>query len=188
LIEAGVPASHWNQADLPAMKDLSRDEICKLVRERSERLHKMSKGEDGAAEDLLTPAGQHTNIENLPCFIPYNLITQHSIPDKSVADCVEALIGAYLIACGPRGALLFMAWLGICVLPKEEAVLTVSSPDDIKDSRPVGSLMPEVVDGDENSAALENEDRICAPLVKWRQVQSLLKQDICSSTTSSNFA
>lgn len=44
-------------------------------------------------------------------------MTQHSIPDKSIADCVEALIGAYLIECGTRGALLFMAWLGIRVLP-----------------------------------------------------------------------
>jgi endoribonuclease Dicer len=44
-------------------------------------------------------------------------VTQHSIPDKSIADCVEALIGAYLIECGPRGALLFMAWLGIRVIP-----------------------------------------------------------------------
>ncbi|CAH1401946.1 unnamed protein product [Nezara viridula] len=52
--------------------------------------------------------------------LPYNLVTQHSIPDKSIADCVEALIGAYLIECGPRGALLFMSWLGIKVLPKEE--------------------------------------------------------------------
>lgn len=55
--------------------------------------------------------------EAYPCFIPYNLVTQHSIPDKSIADCVEALIGAYLIDCGARGALLFMAWLGIRVLP-----------------------------------------------------------------------
>lgn len=44
-------------------------------------------------------------------------MTQHSIPDKSIADCVESLIGSYLIECGPRGALLFMAWLGIRVLP-----------------------------------------------------------------------
>lgn len=56
------------------------------------------------------------------CFIPYNLVTQHSIPDKSIADCVEALIGAYLIDCGPRGALLFMAWLGIRVLPSKEVL------------------------------------------------------------------
>ncbi|KAM3955211.1 LOW QUALITY PROTEIN: endoribonuclease Dcr-1 [Aphomia sociella] len=57
------------------------------------------------------------------CFIPYNLITQHSIPDKSIADCVEALIGAYLLECGPRGALLFMSWLGIKVLPRHELPL-----------------------------------------------------------------
>ncbi|CAG4974461.1 unnamed protein product [Colias eurytheme] len=56
-------------------------------------------------------------VDNTGCFIPYNLITQHSIPDKSIADCVEALIGAYLLECGPRGALLFMSWLGIRVLP-----------------------------------------------------------------------
>jgi hypothetical protein len=40
--------------------------------------------------------------------------------DKSIADCVEALIGAYLIACGPQGALLFMTWLGLTVLPQGE--------------------------------------------------------------------
>jgi endoribonuclease Dicer len=153
LIEAGIPASHWNQADLPALRDLSRDEICKLVRERSEKLHKMCTVEDGVAEEMAAISGPYTNIENLPCFIPYNLITQHSIPDKSVADCVEALIGAYLIACGPRGALLFMAWLGICVLPKEEITFTVLCSD-IKDSRPVGSLMPEIVEGDESSATV----------------------------------
>lgn len=174
LIKAGVPASHWNQADLPALRDLSRDEICKLVHERSEKLRKMSTGEDGNTEDLLTTAGPSTSLENLPCFIPYNLITQHSIPDKSVADCVEALIGAYLIACGPRGALLFMAWLGICVLPKEEVMFTVSSSDDMKGSRAVGSLMPELVDGNGNPAALAPGDGTCVPLVKWRQVQSLL--------------
>lgn len=59
-----------------------------------------------------------TCLPTTGCFIPYNLITQHSIPDKSIADCVEALIGAYLIECGPRGALLFMSWLGIQVLPR----------------------------------------------------------------------
>lgn len=45
------------------------------------------------------------------------MVTQQSIPDKSIADCVEALIGAYLTSMGPLGALLFMSWLGIRVLP-----------------------------------------------------------------------
>ncbi|XP_069696429.1 endoribonuclease Dcr-1 [Periplaneta americana] len=160
LIEAGVPASHWNQADLPALRDLSRDEICELVRERSEKLRKTSTGEDGITEEVLITSGSYSNIENLPCFIPYNLITQHSIPDKSVADCVEALIGAYLIACGPRGALLFMAWLGICVLPKEEVSFSVSYPD-IDHSRPVGSLLPLKSNSEENSVTT----------VKWKQVR-----------------
>jgi hypothetical protein len=32
-------------------------------------------------------------LENLPSFVPYNLLTQHSIPDKSIADCVEGMCG-----------------------------------------------------------------------------------------------
>ncbi|CAH0731194.1 unnamed protein product, partial [Brenthis ino] len=69
-----------------------------------------------------------TPIDNSGCFIPYNLITQHSIPDKSIADCVEALIGAYLLACGPRGALLFMSWLGLRVLPRHALPLPAAHP------------------------------------------------------------
>lgn len=53
--------------------------------------------------------------------IPYNIITQHSAPDKSIADCVEALIGAYLIELGQDGALIFMSWLGLPVLPLTES-------------------------------------------------------------------
>ena len=49
--------------------------------------------------------------------VPYDLLMQHSIPDKSIADCVEALIGAYLTASGSRAALLFMRWLGLRVMP-----------------------------------------------------------------------
>lgn len=48
----------------------------------------------------------------------YDRRTQHLISDKSIADAVEALIGAYLIASGPKAALRFMAWLGIKIFPK----------------------------------------------------------------------
>jgi len=51
---------------------------------------------------------------------PYNLQTQHSLPDKSIADCVEALIGCYLASCGSRAALQFMDWLGLHVLPERQ--------------------------------------------------------------------
>lgn len=37
------------------------------------------------------------------------------IKGKTVADVVEALIGAYLIAGGEKAAVSFMAWLGITV-------------------------------------------------------------------------
>ncbi|XP_050699667.1 endoribonuclease Dicer-like isoform X6 [Eriocheir sinensis] len=111
LIDSGVPAGHWNMADLPGLHDLASDEIRRLVQERSEQI-KRSKSEQ-VTNDLVTTQNPH----DLPIFIPYNLLTQHSIPDKSIADCVEALIGAYLTTCGPRGALLFMSWLGIKVLP-----------------------------------------------------------------------
>lgn len=81
------------------------------------------------------------NSDYFACFIPYNLVTQHSIPDKSVADCVEALIGAYLIECGPRGALLLMAWLGIRVLPVCEQPFDPTAP------RIPGSSAPYEVNG-----------------------------------------
>ena len=44
-----------------------------------------------------------------------------TIADKSVADSVEALIGAYLISCGYLGALKFMNFLGLKVLPEGDA-------------------------------------------------------------------
>ncbi|CAK9295605.1 unnamed protein product [Gordionus sp. m RMFG-2023] len=48
--------------------------------------------------------------------IPYDMRTEQMIPDKCLADCVESLIGAYLISCGARAALDFMKWLGIQIL------------------------------------------------------------------------
>ena len=70
---------------------------------------------------ILFPGSENSvKLEELPSFVPYNLLTQHSIPDKSIADCVESLIGAYLTSCGTQGALLLMSWIGLSVLPKNE--------------------------------------------------------------------
>ncbi|XP_046835523.1 endoribonuclease Dcr-1 [Vespa crabro] len=125
LIESGVPSALWNQADIPTLQTVNLTEITQLVKETEQKLGIM-KSELDKNESKLS-----NSIDNLRCFIPYNLITQHSIPDKSIADCVEALIGAYLIACGPRGALLFMAWLGIHVLPTEEiCIVQENEPED----------------------------------------------------------
>lgn len=61
--------------------------------------------------------GNKKEIDKALAEVPYDLLRQHSIPDKSIADCVEALIGAYLTASGSRAALLFMRWLGLGVMP-----------------------------------------------------------------------
>ncbi|XP_046985158.1 endoribonuclease Dcr-1-like [Schistocerca americana] len=156
LVEAGIPASHWNRADIPNLLPLSREEICELVRERCNQFQRCRDCDEG---EVSIRAEEYDSVDKMPCFIPYNLITQHSIPDKSVADCVEALIGAYLIACGPRGALLFMAWLGICVLPREEIILESSSPNLTPEERPVGSLKPAFVCEDSDGTAV------------WKQVR-----------------
>ncbi|KAH8295141.1 hypothetical protein KR018_007712 [Drosophila ironensis] len=112
LIEAKIPTHHWKLADLLDIKNLSSVQICEMVREKAEAL---GLEQNAQANGQLDDSNDSCN--DFSCFIPYNLVSQHSIPDKSIADCVEALIGAYLIECGPRGALLFMAWLGIRVLP-----------------------------------------------------------------------
>ncbi|KAL5233188.1 hypothetical protein ACI65C_000598 [Semiaphis heraclei] len=98
LISASIPTTLWNMITLPTFKDPTDKEIEEVIQQ-------------------FKVGFLNEDIENTPLFVPYNLVTQHSIPDKSIADCVEALIGAYLISCGARGALLFMSWLGIKVLP-----------------------------------------------------------------------
>lgn len=62
-------------------------------------------------------SGKRREIDRALAEVPYDLLLQHSIPDKSIADCVEALIGAYLTASGSRAAILFMQWLGLKVIP-----------------------------------------------------------------------
>ena len=47
-----------------------------------------------------------------------DVITQ-TIPDKNVADSMEALIGAYFLHCGYIGAMRFMKWLGVDVFHHE---------------------------------------------------------------------
>ncbi|XP_068155954.1 LOW QUALITY PROTEIN: endoribonuclease Dcr-1 [Drosophila tropicalis] len=140
LIEAKIPTHHWKLADLLDIKNLSSVQICELVREKAEAL--------GLGIEQRTPNGHHLDDSNescndFSCFIPYNLVSQHSIPDKSIADCVEALIGAYLIECGPRGALLFMAWLGIRVLPYTKQTAKTLPEIESTEQRIPGSTKPD---------------------------------------------
>ncbi|XP_063391853.1 endoribonuclease Dcr-1 [Cydia fagiglandana] len=99
------------------------------------------------------------------CFIPYNLITQHSIPDKSIADCVEALIGAYLLECGPRGALLFMAWLGIRVLPRHAVPVTDhGTVEKLEDWQKKQSARKTRRESDSESSEEDDDDELPRPV------------------------
>lgn len=106
LIESGLPAGHWNIAALTGLTQMDEAQIRQTLAERRNKVRNL--------DEVLADEG---NLDTVP-YVPYNLLTQHSIPDKSIADCVEALIGAYLVSCGPHATLLFMSWLGLDVLPK----------------------------------------------------------------------
>ena len=119
LINSGVPSTHWNMADMPAdVSECNAEEISHLIKERNNDPGAVvSSGV--AAKRVRNHLSSEKELETMPSFVPYNLLTQHSIPDKSIADCVEALIGAYLTSCGTQGALLLMSWMGLTVLPKD---------------------------------------------------------------------
>ncbi len=50
--------------------------------------------------------------------IMFDKYKEHLVSDKSIADSVEAIIGAYLITSGPQAALQIMSWFGLEVLPR----------------------------------------------------------------------
>ena len=53
-------------------------------------------------------------ISQVPCY------TQHCVSDKCIADCVEALIGAYTVSGGLNGGLSFIKWLGVKLYCRED--------------------------------------------------------------------
>uniref|UniRef100_A0A061QLI9 Putative dicer-2 n=1 Tax=Cupiennius salei TaxID=6928 RepID=A0A061QLI9_CUPSA len=50
----------------------------------------------------------------------HHFFTKQIVSDKCVADAMEALIGAYLLCCGQKGALMFMSWLSLNPLPDKK--------------------------------------------------------------------
>lgn len=58
--------------------------------------------------------------ETQQSYIPYSLQLHHCLPDKSIADCMEALIGCYLTSCDKMAALRLMSWMGLKVLPEKK--------------------------------------------------------------------
>ena len=93
----------------------SRESTPANAENNNSSLTEVSKFERELLEATKQEEAMKNDEESEKTLIPYNLQTQHSLPDKSIADCVEALIGCYLTTCGQRAALLFMTWLGLKV-------------------------------------------------------------------------
>ncbi|KAK6036408.1 RNase3 domain protein, partial [Cooperia oncophora] len=79
------------------------------------------------------PSANTAALDELPP-LPYNMLTQQYISDKSIADAVEALIGAHLLTLGPHPTLKVMKWLGLKVLTDDVVAVDpllkfVNTPD-----------------------------------------------------------
>uniref|UniRef100_A0A6J0V589 ribonuclease III n=2 Tax=Pogona vitticeps TaxID=103695 RepID=A0A6J0V589_9SAUR len=73
--------------------------------------------EDDFVVGFWNPSEENCGIDAGKQSISYDLHTEQCIADKSIADCVEALLGCYLTSCGERAAQLFLCSLGLKVLP-----------------------------------------------------------------------
>jgi len=113
--------------------------------------------------------------------VPYDLLLQHSIPDKSIADCVEALIGAYLTASGSRAALLFMQWLGLRVVPPTFDLMADLSQNDDDDSiwrwlsTPPSPLICIAPSFDEKDSDIAHASSLDADKLKERATEDLYR-------------
>ncbi|XP_071773494.1 endoribonuclease Dicer [Centroberyx gerrardi] len=80
--------------------------------------------EDDFVVGFWNPSEENCGAELGKQSISYDLHTEQCIADKSIADCVEALLGCYLTSCGERAAQMFLCSLGLKVLPVERRTLT----------------------------------------------------------------
>ncbi|XP_055361401.1 endoribonuclease Dicer isoform X2 [Betta splendens] len=80
--------------------------------------------EDDFVVGFWNPSEENCGAELGKQSISYDLHTEQCIADKSIADCVEALLGCYLTSCGERAAQMFLCSLGLKVLPLERGTLS----------------------------------------------------------------
>ncbi|CAB1331195.1 unnamed protein product [Coregonus sp. 'balchen'] len=69
--------------------------------------------EDDFVVGFWNPSEENCGVELAKQSISYDLHTEQCIADKSIADCVEALLGCYLTSCGERAAQMFLCSLGL---------------------------------------------------------------------------
>lgn len=64
----------------------------------------------------------------------------HRLSDKGVADCIESLIGAYLVSGGISAGLKFMAWMGIKIIAEEKSTEAAVSAMELEEEVRTSSL------------------------------------------------
>uniref|UniRef100_A0A8C7MGP6 ribonuclease III n=1 Tax=Oncorhynchus kisutch TaxID=8019 RepID=A0A8C7MGP6_ONCKI len=69
--------------------------------------------EDDFVVGFWNPSEENCGVELAKQSISYDLHTEQCIADKSIADCVEALLGCYLTSCGVRAAQMFLSNLDV---------------------------------------------------------------------------
>ncbi|XP_066938837.1 endoribonuclease Dicer-like [Macrobrachium rosenbergii] len=95
LREIGYPSDKWHKLPVPEkLSDL--EQVIKWL----------------GAEEPLDGDKSDKPPTKAACFNPWE---EHEVSDKSIADCTEALIGAYLLQCGADAAKDFLHWMGIGV-------------------------------------------------------------------------
>ncbi|RWS31367.1 endoribonuclease Dicer-like protein [Leptotrombidium deliense] len=130
LEQALIDTGNDTAFDTRALKNVDWENLSEL--EMREKLVKLKSQMSVNVESQSVPLETFNDVDFATCTsqpVPYNILTQHSIPDKSIADCVEALIGAYLISSGAKGAMLFMKWLGLKVMHDDIDVLNQDTGD-----------------------------------------------------------
>ncbi|KAL6105070.1 dicer1 [Pungitius sinensis] len=108
-------AAHYATEPAPSVEEFdysSWDAMCYLDPSKAGE-------EDDFVVGFWNPSEENCGAELGKQSISYDLHTEQCIADKSIADCVEALLGCYLTSCGERAAQMFLCSLGLKVLPLE---------------------------------------------------------------------
>nr|XP_040055515.1 LOW QUALITY PROTEIN: endoribonuclease Dicer [Gasterosteus aculeatus aculeatus] len=113
-------AAHYASEPAPSAEEFdysSWDAMCYLDPSKAGE-------EDDFVVGFWNPSEENCGAELGKQSISYDLHTEQCIADKSIADCVEALLGCYLTSCGERAAQMFLCSLGLKVLPLESGTPT----------------------------------------------------------------
>lgn len=117
-------AAHYASEPAPSAEEFdysSWDAMCYLDPSKAGE-------EDDFVVGFWNPSEENCGAELGKQSISYDLHTEQCIADKSIADCVEALLGCYLTSCGERAAQMFLCSLGLKVSTVPAAKSTGAFP------------------------------------------------------------